>query len=150
MTKRMAQVLLTLDTQGASLTDFAQPVCLHEALEVSVVRISISVQQITFPLCLVAARGCRPKEQLGLRDVPAWPLAQLPRALWECSVDMPSGTTVWPFADNPHITQEGFVLHGPTEEFRARVYRFLLNREIHCPISPCVREHLCQHSPMGS
>lgn len=57
-------------------------------------------------------------------------------------VDMPSGTTVWPFANNPRITQEGFVLHGPTKEFRARVYRFLLNREIHCPITPCVRENI--------
>ena len=84
MPKRMAQVLLTLDTQGVSLTDFAQSICLHEALEVSVVRISLSVQQVTFPLCLIAASGLRPTEPLGPRDVPAWPLVQLPQALREC------------------------------------------------------------------
>ena len=35
-----------------------------------------------------------------------------------------------PFADSPHITQEGFIIHGSNPETRAKVYRLLLHREI--------------------
>ena len=47
----------------------------------------------------------------------------------QSSVDVPSGQTICPFADSPHITQEGFTLHGSNPESRARVYRLLLQRE---------------------
>ena len=54
---------------------------------------------------------------------------------------MPSGLTLWPFADDPHITQEGFILHGSNSEIRAKVYRFLLQREIPSNVAPYVREY---------
>ena len=129
-------------SSGVSLTEFAQPICLQERLEVSLVRLLITVQQLTFPLCLVAASGLRPKEPQDTGDIPAWPLRNIPGALADCSIDMPSGLTLWPFTDDPHITQEGFVLRGPTPEIRDKVYRFLLQREIPSYVVPCVREHL--------
>ena len=136
MAKRTAHTPLELDTQGASLTDFAQATC--------------PVQQVTFPLCLVAASCLRPPVRPRLGDIPAWPLRQIPDALFQCSVDMPSGLTLWPFADDPHITQEGFILHGPNAEIRAKVYRFLLQREIPSNVAPSVREHLEWHHENGS
>ena len=48
----------------------------------------------------------------------------------QCSVEMPSGHVLFPFADSPHITQEGFIIHGSNPETRAKVYRLLLHREI--------------------
>ena len=35
-----------------------------------------------------------------------------------------------PTPDSPHITQEGFIIHGSNPEARAKVYRLLLHREI--------------------
>ena len=61
MAKRTAHVPLELDTRGVSFTDFAQAICLQEQLEVSLIRLHITVQQLTFPLCLVAASGLRPQ-----------------------------------------------------------------------------------------
>ena len=142
MAKRTAHVPIELDTRGVSLTDFAQAICLQEQLEVSLVRLYITVQQLTFPLCLVAASGLRPQVRPRLGDIPAWPFRQIPSLLAQCSVDMPSGLTLWPFADDPHITQEGFILHGSNSEIRAKVYRFLLQREIPSNVAPSVREHL--------
>ena len=121
MAKRTAHVPLELDTRGVSLTDFAQAICLQEQLEVSLIRLRITVQQLTFPLCLVAASGLRPQVRPRLGDIPAWTLRQIPNALAQCSVDMPSGLTLWPFADDPRITQEGFILHGSNSEIRAKV-----------------------------
>ena len=63
---------------------------------------------------------------------------------------MPSGLTLWPFADDPHITREGFILRGPSAEIRAKVYRFLLQREIPSNVAPSVREHLEWHHENGS
>ena len=60
MAKRTAHSPLELDTQGVSLTDFAQAICLQEQLEVSLIRLHIAMQQVTFPLCLVAASCLRP------------------------------------------------------------------------------------------
>ena len=82
-------------------------------------------------MCLVAAsvgqhKAVRPRTD----DIPAWPLHQAPRALMQCSVEMPSGHVLFPFADSPHITQEGFIIHGSNPETRAKVYRLLLHREI--------------------
>lgn len=42
----------------------------------------------------------------------------------------PSGHTLFLFADSPHITQEGFIIHGSNPETPAKVYRLLLHREI--------------------
>ena len=150
MAKRTVHTPLELDTQGVSLTDFAQAICLQEHLEVSLVRLHVTVQQVTFPLCLVAASCLRPPVRPRLGDIPAWPLRQIPDALFQCSVDMPSGLTLWPFADDPHITQEGFILHGPSAEIRAKVYRFLLQREIPSNVAPSVREHLEWRHENGS
>ena len=91
----------------------------------------VTVQDISFPMCLVAAsvgqrRAVRPRTE----SIPAWPLHQVPRALTLCSVEMPSGHMLFPFADSPHITQEGFIVHGSNPETRAKVYRLLLRREI--------------------
>ena len=82
-------------------------------------------------MCLVAAsvgqhKAVRPRTD----DIPAWPLHQVPCALMQCSVEMPSGHVLFPFADSPHITQEGFIIHGSNPETRAKVYRLLLHREI--------------------
>ena len=142
MAKRTAHAPIELDRQGVSLTDFAHAICLQEQLEVSLIRLHVTVQQLTFPLCLVAASGLRPQVRPRLGDIPAWPLRQVPDVLVQCSVDMPSGLILWPFADDPHITQEGFILHGPSAEIRAKVYRFLLQREIPSNVAPSVREHL--------
>ena len=150
MAKRIVHTPLELDTQGVSLTDFAQAICLQEHLEVSLVRLHVTVQQVTFPLCLVAASCLRPPVRPRLGDIPAWPLRQIPDALFHCSVDMPSGLTLWPFADDPHITQEGFILHEPSAEIRAKVYRFLLQREIPSNVAPSVREHLEWRHENGS
>ena len=68
MAKRAAHVPLELDTREVSLTDFAQAICLQEQLEVSLIRLHITVQQLTFPLCLVAASGLR---ETKARDIPA-------------------------------------------------------------------------------
>ena len=74
----------------------------------------------------------------------------IPDALVQCTVDLPSGLTVRPFADDPHITQEGFILHGSSAEIRAKVYRFLLQREISSNVAPSVREHLEWHPENGN
>ena len=150
MAKRTAHVPLELDMRGVSLAGFAQAICLQEQLEVSLVRLHITVQQLTFPLCLVAASGLRPQVRPRLGDIPAWPLRRIPDVLAQCSVDMPSGLTLWPFADDPHITQEGFILHGSNSEIRAKVYRFLLQWEIPSNVAPCVREHLDWEYENGS
>ena len=142
MAKRTANAPLEISTHGVSLTDYAQAICLQEHLEVSLVRLSVTVHQLTFPLCLVAASGLRPHARPRLGGIPAWPLRQVPSILDRCSVDMPSGLTLYPFADDPHITQEGFILHGSNSEIRARVYRFLLQREIPSNVAPYVRERL--------
>ena len=73
----------------------------------------VTVHEISFPMCLVAAsvghsRAIRPRTE-GI--IPAWPLHQAPRALSLCSVERPSGHVLFPFADSPHITQEGFIIH---------------------------------------
>ena len=116
----------------------------------SLVRLHVTVQQLTFPLCLVAASGLRPQVRPRLSDIPSWPLRQIPRVLAQCSVDMLSGLALWPLADNPHITQEGFILHGSNSEIRAKVHRFLLQREIPSNVAPSVREHLTWQREDGS
>ena len=131
------------------LTESAQAICLQEQLEVSLIRLHITVQQVTFPLCLVAASCLRPQVRPRLGDIPAWPLRMIPEVLTQCTVDMRSGLTLWPFADDPHITQEGFILHGRSVESRAKVYRFLLQREILSNVAPNVREHLEWHQEKG-
>lgn len=89
---------------------------MQEDFEVSLVRLPATVHEITFPLCLVVAcvaRNASVRPRAG--GIPAWPLQQVPRAMAQCSVDVPSGQIVFPFADSPHITQEGFILHGSNE-----------------------------------
>ena len=77
MAKRTANVPLEINTHGVSLTDFAQAICLQEQLEVSLVRLYVTVHQLTFPLCLVAASGLRPLARPRLGGIPAWPLRQV-------------------------------------------------------------------------
>lgn len=132
MAKRAVHPPLELDTRGVSFTESAQAICLQEQLEVSLIRLHITVQQVTFPLCLVAASCLRPQVRPRLGDIPAWPLRMIPDVLTQCTVDMPSGLTLWPFADDPHITQEGFILHGRSVESRAKVYRFLAGDSEQC------------------
>ena len=68
-------------------------------------------------MCLVAASVGRHKAVRPRTDgIPAWPLHQVPSAMMQCSVEMPSGHTLFPFADSPHITQEGFIIHGSNPE----------------------------------
>ena len=122
---------LAIGSEGVQLTHFADEICLQEDLEVSLVSLPVTVQEISFPMCLVAAsighgRAVRPRTE----GIPAWPLHQVPRALTLCSVEMPSGHVLYPFADSPHITQEGFIIHESNPEARAKVYRLLLHREI--------------------
>ena len=82
-------------------------------------------------MCLVAASVGRHKAVRPRTDgIPAWPLHQVPCAMMQCSVEMPSGHVLFPFADSPHITQEGFIIHGSNPETRAKVYRLLLHQEI--------------------
>lgn len=71
MAKRAVHAPLELNTQGISLTDFAQAICFQEQLEVSLIRLPITVQQVPFPLCLVAASGLRPQVRPRLGDIPA-------------------------------------------------------------------------------
>ena len=131
MVKRQAGPSLTVGAEGVSLTPFADEICLQEDLEVSLVSLRITVGDICFPMCLVAASVGRHNAVRPRTDgIPAWPLHQVPRALMLCSVEMPSGHTLYPFADSPHITQEGFIIHGSNPETRAEVYRLLLHREI--------------------
>ena len=122
---------MTVGPEGVHLTPFADEICLQEDLEVSLVSLPVTVQDISFPMCLVAAsvgqhKAVRPRTD----GIPVWPLHQVPRALMQCSVEMPSGHVLFPFADSPHITQEGFIIHGSNPETRAKVYRLLLHREI--------------------
>ena len=56
---------------------------------------------------------------------------------------------MWPFADDPHITQERLILHGHSAEIRAKVYRFLLQWEIPSNVAPGVRKHLEWHHENG-
>ena len=73
MAKRAMHAPLELDVQGVSLTEFAQAICLQEQVEVSLIRLPITVQQVTFPLCLVAASCLRPQVRPRLGGIPAWP-----------------------------------------------------------------------------
>ena len=79
---------------------------------------------------VAASVGRRKAVRPRTESIPAWPLHQVPRALMRSSVEMPSGHVLFPFADSPHITQEGFIIHGSNPETRAKVYRLLLHREI--------------------
>ena len=131
MVKRQAEPSVTVGPEGVALTPFANEICLQEDLEVSLVSLPVTVCDIRFPMCLVAASVGRHKAVRPRTDgIPAWPLRQVPSAMLQCSVEMPSGHTLFPFADSPHITQEGFIIHGSNPEARAKVYRLLLHREI--------------------
>ena len=57
------------------------------------------------------------------------------------SVDMSSGLTLFPFADAPHIRQEGFILHGFNRETRVKVHRLLLQREIASDVGNDFKDH---------
>ena len=104
---------------------------MQEDLEVSLARLPVTVQEISFPMRLVAASVAnRSAVRLRTEGIPAWPLYQVPQAMTLCRVEMPSGHVLFPFANSPHITQEGFIIHGSNPETRAKVYRLLLHREI--------------------
>ena len=96
--------------KGVSLTDFAYAICLKSSWKLA---LSDCMSQCSSSLSLYAwlRLGLRPQVRPRLGDIPAWPLRKVPDALVQCSVDMPGGLTLWPFADE-HITQEGFILHG--------------------------------------
>ena len=131
MVKRQAEPSVTVGPEGVTLTPFANEICLQEDLEVSLVSLPVTVNDIRFPMCLVAASVGRHKAVRPRTDgVPVWPLHEVPSAMMQCSVEMPSGHTLFPFADSPHITQEGFIIHGSNPETRAKIYRLLLHREI--------------------
>ena len=131
MVKRQAEPSVTVGPEGVTLTPFANEICLQEDLEVSLVSLPVTVGDIRFPMCLVAASVGRRKAVRPRTDgIPAWPLHQVPSAMMQCSVEMPSAHMLFPFADSPHITQEGFIIHGSNPETRAKVYRLLLHREI--------------------
>ena len=117
MAKRTAHVPLELDTRGTSLTDFAQAICLQEQLEVSLVRLHITVQQLTFPLCLVAASGLRPQVRPRLGDIPAWPLRQIPSVLAQCSVDIPVALPCGPSQTTRTSRKRALSCMDPTLKF---------------------------------
>ena len=127
MGKRRAGPSLTIGPEGVQLTPFADEICLQEDLEVSLVSLPDTVQEVSFPLCLVAASV---GHRRAVRPSPSLASHQVPRAMSLCSVEMPSGHALFPFADSPHITQEGFIIHGSNPEARAKVYRLLLHIEI--------------------
>ena len=108
---------LELDTRGTSLTDFAQAICLQEQLEVSLVRLHITVQQLTFPLCLVAASGLRPQVRPRLGDIPAWPLRQIPSVLAQCSVDIPVALPCGPSQTTRTSRKRALSCMDPTLKF---------------------------------
>ena len=131
MVKRQAESSVTVGPEGVILTPFANEICLQEDLEVSLVSLPVTVGDIRFPMCLVAASVGRHKAVRPRTDgFPGWPLHLVPCAMMQCSVEMPSGHMLFPFADSPHITQEGFIIHGSNPETPAKVYRLLLHREI--------------------
>ena len=131
MVKRQAESSVTVGPEGVILTPFANEICLQEDLEVSLVSLPVTVGDIRFPMCLVAASVGRHKAVRPRTDgFPGWPLHLAPCAMMQCSVEMPSGHMLFPFADSPHITQEGFIIHGSNPETRAKVYRLLLHQEI--------------------
>ena len=70
----------------------------------------------------------------------------------QSSVDMSSGQTVYPFADSPYITEEGFILRGSNPENRARfrVYRLLLQREIVSNVAHGVTDQLTWSHDSGN
>ena len=135
---------LSLTCKGSLLLNLHK----QEQVEVSLIRLPITVQQVTFPLCLVAASCLRPQVRPRLGGIPAWPLRMIPDALVQCTVDLPSGLTVRPFADDPHFTQEG-LSYTALAEIRAKVHRFLLQREISSNVAFSVREHLEWHPKNG-
>ena len=117
MVKRQAEPSVTVGPEGVTLTPFANEICLQEDLEVSLASLPVTVNDIRFPMCLVAASVGRHKAVRPRTDgIPVWPLHQVPSAMMQCSVEMPSGHTLFPFADSPHITQEGFIIHGSNPE----------------------------------
>ena len=88
-------------------------VCLQEDFEVRLVQLPVTVHQITFPLCLAVARFARNASvRPHTGGIPEWPLQQVPKALTQSEIDMSDGQTIYPFADSPHITKEGFI-HSP-------------------------------------
>ena len=121
---------MTVGPKGVILTPFADEICLQEDLEVSLVSLPVTVLDISFPMCPVAAslgqhKAVRPRTD----GIPAWPLHQVPCALMQCSVEMPSGHVLF-LLQIRYTSQEGFILHGSNPETRAEIYRLLLHREI--------------------
>ena len=58
MAKRAMHAPLELDVQGVSLTEFAQAICLQEQVEVSLIRLPITVQQVTFRYVWLQLAAC--------------------------------------------------------------------------------------------
>ena len=61
MVKRQAEPSVTVGPEGVTLTPFANEICLQEDLEVSLVSLPVTVGDIRFPMCLVAASVGRNK-----------------------------------------------------------------------------------------
>ena len=98
--KRQAEPSVTVGPEGVALTPFVNEICLQEDLEVSLVSLPVTVCDIRFPMCLVAASVGRHKAVRPRTDgIPAWPLRQVPSAMLQCSVEMPffstSADAVW-------------------------------------------------------
>ena len=86
MVKRQAEPSVTVGPEGVTLTPFANEICLQEDLEVSLVSLPVTVGDIRFPMCLVAASVGRhkagyckpsvrrhPEQRSRLRPDPLWP-----------------------------------------------------------------------------
>ena len=99
--------------EGIELTLFAEEICLQEDLEVSLVCLPVTVQEISFPMCLVSGK-CS-KSQCGTsahEGIPAWPLHQVPQAVTLCRVEMPSGESVSPAAAQGKLSAIGGCSRG--------------------------------------
>ena len=56
MVKRQTGPSVTAGPEGVHLTPFADEICLQEDLEVSLVSLPVTVQDISFPMCLGGKR----------------------------------------------------------------------------------------------
>lgn len=56
-------------------------------------------------------------------------LVDIPQAVQGSSLVLTNGQVLFPFADAPHITSEGVILHGRSAHQRALVYRVLSQSE---------------------
>ena len=121
-----APLLLRLGL-GLNLAPYARLISRQTDYEIHYVQLMIVVEQTRLPLRLAAAAFMRtPWDDGTCPRIAEMVLDAIPLAIHKSSILLTSGQVLYPFADAPHIANDGIILHG-----RSALQRALVHRAIH-------------------